>query len=407
MLWNNALFGLRLFFILGACIFLQSCGHVRSYDPLPLALENHVEMPGFPGVRSWGDKPSEGLTKSALDSLEQEKAANGGTFDPEINCLALSGGGGDGAFGAGLLCGWTKTGTRPKFKLVTGISTGALMASFAFLGSEYDDKLKESYLTVSDKDIYKEHNFFAIVLSFLNIRPLPSLASHEPLRNLLNRLIDDEMIAAIGKEHLKGRRLLVGTTQLDSQRLVIWDMGAIAASGNPEAGKLFRKILIASASLPATLPPEFFTVEAEGSGYTEMHVDGGVEVQVMLFEDALDPSSVAGKWLQKSTRPRNLYIIRNKKVYPEWQYIKPQIKYVAARTIDSLLKSQSIGDLYRLYAYTKRDGINYNLAFIPKDFNVQATSEFDNHYMNVLFNRAYDMAVNGYIWSHHPPDYED
>ena len=393
--------------LLFLALFFTSCGHLRTYDPLPQDLEHTVTMPGLPGVRSWGDVPSEGLASSALESLEQEKAHNGGHLDPEINCLALSGGGGDGAFGAGLLCGWTKAGTRPQFKLVTGISTGGLIAPFAFLGPDYDERLQNAYTTISDKDIYTEHSFFAIVLSLLNISPLPSLASHKPLRNLLEKLIDDQMLADIAIEHRRGRRLLVGSTQLDAQRLVIWDMGAIAASGAPGALELFRKILIASASLPATLPPEMFTVEAEGKKYTEMHVDGGVEVQVMLFEDALDPMSPSGKWLQEQRRARNLYIIRNKKVYPEWQYVKPQIKYIAARTIDTLLKSQSIGDLYRLFAYCKRDGIDFHLAYVPEKFEGKSNSEFDPVYMKALFKDGYDMAASGYSWAKAPPGYEN
>lgn len=386
-------------------MLFQSCA-VRTYKPLPQHLEADVQMPEMPNVRCWGDVRSEYLEQSALESIEQEMKANDGALDKEVNILALSGGGGDGAFGAGILCGWSANGTRPKFKLVTGISTGALIAPFAFLGSDYDHKLKEAYTTISDKDIYTEHSFFAICLSLINLRPLPSLASHAPLAKLLNRLIDEKMLEEIAKEHLKGRRLLVGTSQIDSQRLVIWDMGAIANSSSPQKLALFHKILIASASLPATLPPELFNVEARGEKYTEMHVDGGVEVQVMLFEDALSPLSILGKWAKIHPRPRHLYIIRNKKVYPEWQYVEPQLKDIAARTIDSLLKSQSIGDLYRLYTYCLRDGSDYNLAFIPEDFDVRAKSEFDNAYMNKLFIRAHELAKSGYTWNKYPPGYE-
>lgn len=386
-------------------MLFQSCA-VRSYQPLPQHLEAEVQIPGMPNVRCWGDSRSDYLEQSAITSITQEMKANNGKLEAEVHILALSGGGGDGAFGAGLLNGWTESGTRPTFKLVTGISTGALIAPFAFLGPSYDQKLKEAYTTISDKDIYEEHSIFAIFLSLINVHPLPSLASHKPLVALLNKLIDEKMLQEIAAEHLKGRRLLVGTTQIDSQRLVIWDMGEIACSQAPGALALFHKILIASASLPATLPPEFFNVEAGGKKYTEMHVDGGVEVQVMLFEDALSPLSIVGKWAKIHPRPRHLYIIRNKKVYPEWQYVEPQLKFIAARTIDSLLKSQSIGDLYRLYTYCLRDNTDYNLAFIPEDFDERATSEFDHLYMNKLFTRAHAMAKSGYSWNKYPPGYE-
>jgi predicted acylesterase/phospholipase RssA len=207
------------------------------------------------------------------------------------------------------------------------------------------------------------------------------------------------VLAAVAQEHRKGRRLLIGTTQLDAQRLVIWNMGAIANSGNPKALELFRKIMVASASIPAFFPPQFFEVEALGGKYVEMHVDGGVQAEVMLYENAIKPFTISGQ------RDRKLYIIRNEQVYAQYKRVKPQLKDIASRAIDSLLKSQGIGDLYRLYTYAKRDNLDYNLAFIPKDFHGTYTSEFDTAYMNALFNVGYNMACCGYPWTKHPPDY--
>jgi len=381
-------------------VLLQGCATLMPYHPLPAHLEDLAEVPGFPGVRGWGDAYSEALEKSAIESIQQEMAANHGKLEPVVYGLALSGGGGDGAFGAGLLCGWTEAGTRPSFKLVTGISTGALMAPFAFLGPAYDNRLKEAYTTISDKNIYQAHKPLALLLALANLKPLPSAASTQPLAELLAKLIDEKMFQEIAAEHLKGRRLLVGTTQLNAQRLVIWNMGAIAASGHPQALELFRKILLASASIPAAFPPQFFTVEAVGEQFGEMHVDGGIEVEVMLYEDAIKPFAVGGR------RARELYIIRNQQVYPEWKSIKPQLKDIALRAIDSLTKSQGIGDLYRLYVYTQRDGIDYNLGFIPADFQAKHTSEFDPAYMNHLFQRGHEMARSGYPWSKYPPGFD-
>lgn len=385
--------------------FIQSCSTLKSYNPLPAHLENQVEMPGFHDIRTWGDVPSQSLKKNALLAIKQEKSSNHGQLESEVNALALSGGGEDGAFGAGILCGWSKTGTRPTFRLVTGISTGALMAPFAFLGSAYDPQLKKAYTTMSDKDIYKPYSIFSILLSLANIHPLSSLADNKPLINLVSKLIDESVLKKIAAEHLKGRRLLIGTTQINAQRLVIWNMGAIAASGSPQALDLFRKIMVASASLPASFPPQFFTVEAAGAKFNEMHVDGGIAAQVMLFENALTLFSREGNMLNGHKRIRKLYIIRNQKVYPEWQDVKPQMKYIAVRAIDSLTKSQGIGDLFRLYTYSQRDGIEYHLAYIPKDFNEKSKSEFDTIYMNKLFARGFDMGRAGYVWQKYPPEY--
>ena len=380
-------------------LLVQGCATLKRYNPPTAALENQVQIPGLPGVRAWGDEHSESLQKSAKESLEQEKAANNGVLPPMVCGLALSGGGQDGAFGAGVLCGWSEAGTRPKFKLVTGISTGSLMAPFAFLGPAYDHILREAYTAVSDKDIYKAHKPLAILLSVVNVKPLPSLAENKPMEQLVAKLVDDKVLAEVAQEHRKGRRLLIGTTQMDAQRLVIWDMGAIADSGHPKALQLFRKIMVASASIPAFFPPQYFQVEAGGGRYMEMHGDGGVMTEVMLYENAVKPFSKGG------SRDRRLYIIRNEQVYAEWKNVKPQLKDIASRAIDSLIKSQGIGDLYRLYTYAKRDDFDYNLAFIPRDFTAKSTSEFDTAYMNALFQVGYQMASRGYPWSKYPPDF--
>lgn len=386
-------------------LFIQSCAQLPTYHPLPQNLENEAEVAGFPNVRAWGDTYSNAFQQSSISAIKQEKAANHGKLEREIHGLALSGGGQDGAFGAGILYGWTKSGTRPNFKLVTGISTGSLAAPFAFLGPAYDTQLKEAYTTISDKDIYSTYSPISIFLSVIGARPLPSLADNKGLEHLIQKMITADVIKKVAAEHRKGRRLFMGTTQLNAQRLVIWDMGAIANSGNPHALKLFRKIMLASASLPVTFPPQYFDVEARGQKFKEMHVDGGVEVQVMLFENSLKLFSQESKYLNGFQRIRKLYIIRNEKIYPEWSYVKPQMRYIAVKSIDTLTKTQGIGDLYRLYAYAQRDKMSYNLTYIPADFTVKSDSEFDTNYMKALFALGDKMANSGYPWQHYPPGY--
>jgi len=391
--------------LLAALVFLaQGCIALQVRHPLPEHLMDQAEVADLPGIRAWGDALSESLEKSAIESIRQEMAANHGKLAPEANFLALSGGGGDGAFGAGILCGWTEAGNRPSFKLVTGISTGSLIAPFAFLGPEYDAKLKEAYTTISDKDIYIVPNVLKLLI---NLGRIESVARTQPMVALLDRYFDDDLIRAVGAEHLKGRRLLVGTTQLDAQRQVIWDMGAIAAYGTPEAFKLFRQILRASASIPVALNPVYIKVRAGGQEYDEMHVDGGVRAEVMLYEAALNLFTSKKKLGSLiPDRPRKLYIIRNAQVYPEYESIKPYIGDIGTRAISSLTKFQGVGDLYRIYVLAHRDGIDYNLAFIPKDFHPKRASEFDTNYMNEEFNLAYNLARSGYKWSKYPPGFE-
>jgi hypothetical protein len=391
--------------LLTALVFLsQGCMALPVRHPLPEHLLDQVQVADLPGIRDWGDVHSENLEQSALESIKQELAANQGKLEPEANFLALSGGGGDGAFGAGFLCGWTAAGTRPRFKLVTGISTGALIAPFAFLGPKYDAKLKEAYTTMSDKDIY---TMTSVVKLVLKLGKIEAAANTKPLAELLERLIDENMLQAVAAEHNKGRRLLVGTTQFDAQRLVIWNMGAIAASHHPDALNLFRQVLRASASTPVAFNPVYIKVKAAGQEYDEMHVDGGVKAQVMLYGEAISfftASKKLGPLMPH--RPRKLYLIRNAQISPEYESIKPHIWAIGPRAMSSMTKSEGMGDLYRIYVLAQRDGIDYNLAFIPLDFNTKRNSEFDTKYMNKEFELAYNLARAGYRWSKYPPGFE-
>ena len=405
----NRLFILAYVFV--SIVILQACAATQVRNPLPAKLEGQAEVSGFPNVRSWADAPSKALNESAVESIKQEIAAFGlDNLEKPATYLVLSGGGENGAFGAGVLCGWTAAGNRPTFKLVTGISTGSLIAPFAFLGPEYDSQLKTVYTTVTDNDIFEKK-------STLTAFWRQSLYDTKPLADLIAKNIDEKVLAAVAREHKKGRRLLVGTTQLDAQRLVIWDMGAIAASGNPGALDLFRKILLASASMPAIFPPVYMTVTADGTQYDEMHVDGGTISEQILYDNALLPMTQHEKAITSIVkneklvselihRKRIVYIIRNDQVKPEWADVKPRIGNIAGRAISTLVKTHGDGDLYRIYVLALRDGIDYNLASIPIDFNVPSQGMFDPVFMQKLFNLGYEMARNGYPWEKYPPGYE-
>lgn len=378
---------------------LQGCGALRPRQPLPPYLESKAVVPGLPNVRTWGDEVSQTFTNFALESIRQEEAAFGPDFrKTPAYFLALSGGGDDGAFGAGVLCGWTAHGDRPQFKLVTGISTGALIAPFAFLGSTYDDTLRLLYTGITSRDIFR-------LKSLVTVLWRDAVADTAPLARKLDQYVDAAMLAAVAAEHHKGRRLIIGTTQLDAQRLVLWDMGAIAASGHPAAVKLFRKIMLASASIPAAFPPQYFKVEVEDNWYEEMHVDGGTTAQVVLYETALKPfTEIYGADAALRERSRYLYIIRNSQIQPEWENVRPRLAPIGSRAIATLIKTQGIGDLYRLYLFAQRDKMAYNLAAIPTDLAPTRPREpFNQAYMNALFNLGYEMAAKGYPWLKHPP----
>jgi hypothetical protein len=388
-----------------ACLLIlaQGCGTVRARHPVPQILQDEARVAGMPDVRGFGDATDDSMHRSAVESIRQELAAQpgkpAGVFaTPTVDILAISGGGADGAYGAGLLCGWTAHGDRPKFKMVTGISTGSLVAPFAFLGPEYDARLKEVYTTITTKNIYR-------VRSLLKMLRSDSITDTWPLAELAAKSMDDDMLQAIALEHQKGRRLFVGTTNLDAQRLTIWDMGAIASVGTPEAYKLFRRILLASAAIPVMFPPIYLEVEAGGHKYDELHVDGGVVAEVITYEFTFRPLAIKDEVRGKDAKPRpgRMYIIRNSKTRPEWGVTEAGLKGITERALNTIIKYQGIGDLYRIYALTKVDGWDFNLAVIPGDFNVQRQEEFDRNHMNQLFHLGYDQGSRGYPWMKYPP----
>jgi predicted patatin/cPLA2 family phospholipase len=375
-------------------LLVQGGVAVRSKRPLPFSLEGEAQVPGFPGVRGWGNALGRDLHESMAESLRQPA---GEPALKSMDVLVLSGGGDNGAFGAGILCGWTEQGHRPGFKLVTGLSTGALMAPLAFLGPAYDDPLKEVYTGICAKNIFKVKNLFSILTS-------ESLADNQPLARLIAKYIDEKVLKEVAVQHRQGRRLFVGTTQLDAQRLVIWDMGAIAARGHPEALPLFRKVLLASSALPGIFPPVYFEVKAGGQIYGEMHVDGATAAEALTYEYAVKPLAAALE-AEAGFRscPRRLFIIRNGQLRPQWQEVKPQTLAILPRALATLIKNQSVGDLYRLYHQAQEDGFDYHLAIIPEDFRATKREDFDPAYMNRLFQLGYALARQGYPWNRKPP----
>jgi predicted acylesterase/phospholipase RssA len=314
---------------------------------------------------------------------------------PATSFLAISGGGGNGAFGAGLITGWTGSG-RPVFKTVTGISTGALIAPFAFLGPKYDPILRQTYTTTTDAGIF--HNRW-IVKAMMS----DAMADTLPLQGMVNRLVTPEFLAEIAAEYAKGRLLLVGTTDLDAQRGVIWNMTAIAASNDPDAIGLFRKILLASASIPGAFPPVMIDVTVGGKRYQEMHVDGGATAQVFIYPPRFHLKEIAAA--NGYDRKRTLYIIRNDRLDAEWANVNRRTLSIATKAISSLIHTQGNGDLHRMYLTAERDHLDYSLAYIPADFNAVSRSQFDPVYMTQLFARGQEMAAKGYPWQKYPPGY--
>jgi predicted acylesterase/phospholipase RssA len=331
--------------------------------------------------------------RNALAREQQWLVSQGRGQDlPPAYMLAISGGGDNGAYGAGFLNGWTAAGTRPQFKVVTGVSTGALIAPFAFLGPRYDYVLERVYTTSSQKDIFKKRGMISGALFG------DAMADTRPLAGVISQYVNRQLLDEIAAEYGKGRLLLVGTTNLDTMEPVIWNMTAIAASKDPRAISLFSSVLLASASIPGAFPPVMIDLNIGGTHYQEMHVDGGTVAQLFLYPPSLTTANAP-------KRERVAYIIRNARLDADWASTERRTMTIAMRAIDSLTRTQGIGDLYRVYATTQRDGVGYNLTYIPATFSVPHKEMFDTAYMKALYGVGFDAAKAGYQWQKYPPGF--
>lgn len=362
-------------------------------DPVPEPLVSRTAVPGYSHIRYWGDD-GDGLSPAVLEEIAaQQKAA--GLSTTVRNFLAISGGGSNGAFGAGLLTGWTQSGTRPEFTVVTGISTGSLIAPFAYLGPPYDRLLTAAYTGISGEDVFRRKPVLSLLRS-------SAAADSTPLRQLVARYVTDQMVADIAVQNARGRKLLVGTTNLDAGRPVVWDIGAIASSREPGRKQLIQDILVASSSIPGVFPPVKIKVVADGKTFDEMHVDGGTTNQAFMFPSNFSVKAQDIK-LKRSGIKRTLYVIRNGRVTPEYKMVKPRLASIVGRSISTLITTQGVGDLYRMYSNALRDGIAFRAIWVPDSFNMEEPEPFDPPFMKALYKVGFDIGRSNIPWATQPP----
>ena len=316
-----------------------------------------------------------------------------GNTPSDMSYLALSGGGADGAFGAGLLHGLTETGRRPTFTIVSGVSTGALMAPFVFLGPSYDDRLEGLYAGDLGSSLIKK-------VSIINALFGNALVESDKLGRLVAKNIDDTVMAQVGAEYRKGRRLFVATTNLDSQRAVVWDMGAIATSGSPNALSLFRQVITASASIPSLFPPRLVSVTAQGREFKEMHVDGSTVQQIFV---APDDVLFGEREARGFPRLKSLYVLLNNKIAPSFTVTKNETLAVGARSLSTILRREVQTNVQASYAFARRHGVAFHLAAIPGDYDDSASESFDPAFMAQLYAYGLAQGKSASPWEAAPP----
>ncbi len=395
--WRPARRACGLGLAIATLLALTACSLPERLSAVPQNDTTIAQIQGIPNARYFPDTQIDLMAQETLAARNREIAAlaqagQSGPL-PETDILAVSGGGADGAFGAGLLTGWTEAGTRPEFKLVTGVSTGALTAPFAFLGPAWDPQLTAVYTGIKSADVFERRGFTAAIWN-------DAMSDTTPLFRLISRYVNQEMLAAIAGEYAKGRLLLIGTTDLDARRPVIWNIGAIAASGQPQALDLFRKILLASAAIPAYFPPVLVDVEANGQRYQEMHVDGGAIAQMFLYPPALAHAEILRT---KTPRQIHAWLIRNSRLDPDWATVERSTMGIAQDAIATMIQTSGMNDVNRIYLTTVRDRVDYNLAYIGRDFTVKATEDFDPVFMHDLYEYGRTKARAGYPWAKRPP----
>jgi hypothetical protein len=338
------------------CLTLSACGTINRdlFTEHDLAA---ASPEGLTDLRFNANDRAAGLRFSATVSA---RANSGKSF----NALAISGGGANGAYAAGFLAGWTARGTRPEFDVVSGVSTGALTAPLAFLGPAYDDRLREAYLSGKAARIVSHETAAALTL--------PGLFRSDALRDLVDAYVDPPLLAAIAAEHRKGRRLLVATTNLDTEETVIWDMGAIAQTGDAKALKLFKDVLVASASIPGVFPPTLIQVEGEGRALSEMHADGGVTTPFFIVPETLLLWTAPQSRAAAESPPANIYVLINGQIGASFGFTKGDSLSILARSYDAMAKAQARTQLAASQAFAERNHASLAYSAIPTDVDADS-----------------------------------
>ncbi|MBR0551118.1 patatin-like phospholipase family protein [Stakelama marina] len=366
-----------------SALFLSLLSACASIDRAPFTRVEQAQavIPDITHARFWADAPD------AARRMTPPIDPPGGTIT-----LALSSGGDDGAFAAGFLNGWSESGSRPDFTVVTGVSTGALVAPFAFLGPQWDDRVRRVFTGLDTSDVLDMRFPLAIPFS-------PSAMSAKPLKSLIDREITDTVIDAVAREYRKGRRLFVETANLDAQRAVVWDMGAIAASDAPGRYALFRKVLLASSSLPGVFPPVAIDTEANGRTVRELHSDGGTVSQILTLPD--DRAAPLGK-----RRPAKLYIIASSKWGADFRFVTPKTIPVIRNAYNLALQSALAAEVKAAYYLARQRGTQFRFAYIGSDFGARKHPMFANWYVNRIYGYGLRRG-RMQAWATQPPDARD
>jgi len=367
---------------LGLMLLLTACAASSRREAPPLADRDAAPV-GFSRDVMYVDDAHQDAAGTTRLLWRARQAAMG----QPLNVLVLSGGGGGVAFGAGALVGWSRTGARPDFQIVTGVSAGALLAPLAFLGPKWDPAVAEAFSGDRTRDLLQPHWIDALFGA--------SLYRGQPLVEFVNRYVSDELLRAVAAESARGRLLLVATTDLDHERSVIWDMGRIASEGGDRARRLFRDVLVASASAPGVFPPVLIRVQQEGVEFDEMHVDGGTTVPLFIAPTmaARTPDEISG--LQGA----KVYVIVNGQLGGPAVTTPVHMVSIVRRGVNAALESSSRTAVEIALSASNQAGMALRVSQIPDDYPYAGWLDTRPAKVAALFNFGLDCGIQGRLWS--------
>jgi len=378
-----------------AAWMLGGCASLERLPAVPFAQAQKSSILDIPDARF---QANENERINAVARKVQQRRIKTGAISRPLRFLVSWGSGDDGAFGAGLLVGWSERGDRPQFDVVTGVSTGALSAPFAFLGRDHDGPLRRIYSESTAGDIFESRAIVTVLAK-------DGVVDSAPLRRMIDGYVDAAMVEELAAAYRAGRLLLILSTNLDQGRPVIWNLGAIAESRHPKARELIVDVLLASASIPAIFPPVMIDVSVDGQTFQEMHVDGGTVAQAFMYPPSFSLRRFANRTSGEEARQPVVYIIRNGRFSRPEANIERHTLEIAKQALATMTTASGVNDAYRMYLIAQRDGVAYNLASIEDDFDVPYKGPFDQGYMRSLFDYGYNKMRGRNVWQKVPPGY--
>ncbi len=369
--------------IVALALLVSACVNVETRTPFNANMLADAKIAGFENIRLYVDASAADVSAARAMYLPE-------TGKDRPNYLALSAGGEGGAYGAGYLNGWTRRGDRPAFDVVTGVSAGALIAPFAFVGSSVDAELAAFFQDGMASQLNQRNSLLQGVFG-------QSLYPSGPMSLLIKSQVNDDLIDQVADRHRAGARLLVLTTNLDAGRGVVWNIGAVAASDQPTRYDLFRSVLQASASVPAFFPPTEIVSQSSGTQLTELHVDGGTIRQLLFLPDAALSNSVAQALLPRQ-KPV-LYVIINQRLEPDFMMTRDQTLAVGRRAYSVLINASTRETLTAEYEFATAQGIQFQMTHIPASLVEQVGKPADQAYIEAAFDLGLTDGANGQWFS--------